>query len=438
MSIEFTTLLLFGSLFLIFATGLPIAFALGSVAMIYTLLLWGPKHLYIAATSAFGQSESLTLIAIPMFILMGYILQTSGVADNMFDCIHKWSGQIRGGLAMGTVVICTLFAACCGVSGAATVAMATIALPAMLKRGYDKHIAIGCVAAGGLLGLLIPPSVEMIIYGNVTGVSVGKMYWGGLIPGLILSSLYITYIGVRSALQPSLCPALLREEMPTWRERFISLRSLVPVIILIILILGGMYRGIFTPTEGSFVGAIGAVICAAIYRNLRWKVIKESLIKTLRISSMVMWIVITVSCFSNIYSALGAQELALKIASRMPGGGYGVIIIMQLSLIFLGMIMDDFAVILIFAPIYAPIVQLLGFDPLWFGILFMVNIQMAWLTPPYGFNLFYMRGAVPKGITMVDIYRSVIPFIGLQFICLVLVLRFPILATWLPNLLIRR
>lgn len=435
MSIELVTLLLFVSVLFLFVLGLPIAFALGSVAMIFTILLWGPSHVYIAATSAFGQSRSLTLMAIPLFILMGNVLERSGVARDLFDCLYKWSGGLRGSLAMGTVVICTLFAAMCGVSGAATVTMATIALPSMFEHGYDKHIAIGSVAAGGLLGLIIPPSVLMILYSAAAGESVGKMYLGGVFPGLILATLYIIYIGIRSALQPDLCPAIPRDETPTWREKFIALRGVILPLVLITMILGGIYTGIVTPTEAAAVGATGAFICAAIYRTLNWQVVKEALLRTLRISSMVMWIIIAVSCFSNVYCALGASELGVKMASVIPGGAWGVIIAMQLSLFFLGMIMDDFAIILIFTPIYVPIVKLLGFDPLWFGILFMINMQLAWLTPPYGFNLFYMKGAVPKGITMGDIYRSVLPFIGLQMLCLIMVMIFPPIATWLPSLL---
>ena len=424
-------------MFLLLATGLPIAFAIGGVSAAFAIAFWGVDHLFILAGAAFSNITNINLIAIPLFVLMGMVMSYTGIADDLYECMYIWLGRLRGGLAIGTVLICTMFAAMTGSIAAAIITLATIALPSMLKRGYSRDIAIGSVVAGGLLGVIIPPSILMIVYSGLSGESIGRLYLGGAVPGLILSALYMTYIGVRSALQPNLCPALPPEEIGGWKKRLTSLKSIVFPLALILFVLGSIYSGIVTPVEASAVGATGAFVCAAIYRRLNWQALKLALHRTVSITAFVMWLLMAVGCFSSIYSGIGAPELAKKVAYILPGGGWGMLIGMQITLILAGMIMDDFPIIMIFTPVFVPIIKLLGFDTLWFGVLFMVNMQIALLSPPYGFALIYMRGAVPEGITMLDIYRSVFPFIGLQLICLILVMAFPTLAHWLPNLIIR-
>jgi len=438
MSIELMTLLLFGSLFLLLVVGMPVAFALAGATIVYGYILLGPKAFYILTTQIYGSMLDEILLAIPLFFLMAHVLQHSGLADELYGTIHQWLGGLNGGLAMGTVIICTLFAAMSGISGAATVAMGLIALPAMLKRNYDKRIAVGCIAAGGVLGILIPPSVIMILYAMISRESVGGMFFGGVIPGLVLSGLFIIYIGIRSTLQPHLGPPVPLEERANLKQRIISLKAVVLPIALVVLVLGSIYTGAATPTEAAGVGAIGAFVCAIIYRRLNWRVLIDIVRGTFKVTGMVMWIVAAAAAFTGLYIALGAQALIIEVVTGLPVNPWAILIGIQVVLFLFGMIMDDFAIVMLCAPIFVPIVRTLGFDTLWFGILFIVNMQMAFLTPPFGYNLFYLRGVAPKGVTMGDIYRSIIPFVGLQAFGLALVMIFPRLALWLPSMMIKQ
>lgn len=338
---------------------------------------------------------------------------------------------------MGTVVICTVFAAMSGISGAAVVTMGLIALPAMLKRRYDSGIALGCIAAGGALGQLIPPSLLMILYGSITGISVGQLFMGGVFPGLMLSMLFIIYIGIRCFLKPDTGPPLPPEERAGWRPKLISLRAVVLPMLLVVGVLGSIYTGVATPTEAAGVGAFGAIICAIVYRRLSWQTLRKAAVSSLRLSAMVLWIATGAFCFSAVFGALGAAELVERVVVALPIGRYGILIAMQVIIIIMGMFLDPIAIVFIGVPVFVPIAQALGFDPLWFGIVFMVNLEMSFLTPPFGFNLFYLKGVAPEGLTMADIYRSVIPFVILQAIGLAIVIIFPQLALWLPSTMIR-
>lgn len=435
MDISVLTLIIFGGMFLLLASGIPVSFALGGVGLFFTFFLWGPKALGTIAFAAFDIWSSPILMAAPLFLLMGIILQESGITDDVYEMFYRWMGPIRGGLAIGTIIICTIFAAIMGISGASTITMGLIALPSMLKRNYSKEIVIGSISAGGILGILIPPSVIMIIYSMIGRESVGEMFAGGVIPGLLLATLYILYIGLVAYLRPSMGPAIPKESRASWKEKFISLKSVILPLILIILVLGSIYAGICTPTEASAVGATGAFICAAIHKTLTLSVISKASLQTFKLTGMVMWILLGATLFNNLYRAIGAQSLIMNLVAELEMNRWIVLVLMQFSLFILGMLMDDFAVIMLCVPIYVPIIKALGFNSLWFAMLFMVNMQMAYLTPPYGFNLFYMKSIVPPGITMGHIYRSVIPFIGLQIIALVLIMIFPQLALWLPSLL---
>jgi len=364
---------------------------------------------------------------------MASVLQHSGIAEGVYDMFYKWMGGLKGGLSMGTVLICTIFAAITGVSGAATISMGLIAIPSMLKRNYNKHLAVGCVAVGGVLGIVIPPSCIMIIYGVVGHESVAALFMGGVIPGIICAAIYNTYIGMRCWQDPKLGPAVPVEERATWGEKLASLRAVVLPLVLIVTVLGSIYTGIATPTEAAAVGALGSFVCAAIHRRLTLPVFKNAIFQVLRLTSMVMWIVAGATCFSNLYTVMGARDLITSLVMSFGMNPWLILILMQLSLFILGCMMDDYAIVMICAPIYVPIVKALGFDTLWFAILFILNMQIAYLTPPYGFNLFYLRGIVPKDITMGDLYRAVAPFIPLQILGLALVIVFPQLATWLPS-----
>ena len=292
MSIELITILLFGALILFLVLGLPLAFVLGGVGVVGSYFLWGNKGLFVAAVQAYAAMGKFTLLAIPLFVFMAMILERAGVADDLYTMMHRWMGPLRGGLAIGTVLICTIFAAMAGISGAATVSMGVIALPAMLKRKYDKVIAMGCISGGGALGILIPPSVPMILYATLTGESVGGLFAGGIFPGLLLALLFVLYIGIRCFFQPSLGPALPPEERATWEEKVASLRAVVLPIFIILMVLGSIYAGVCTPTESATLGVLGALISAAVYRKLKWTLIKEACFRTASLTTMIIWILI--------------------------------------------------------------------------------------------------------------------------------------------------
>jgi len=437
MSIGLITVLMFLSVIVGLALGMPLAFCLAGVAVLFALLLWGPGSLIIFQSQMIGYTETIILIAIPLFILMANILERSGVADALYDTAYKWMGNLPGGLAMGTVVICTLFAAMAGISGAATVTMGIIALPSMLKRNYNKGIAMGCIQAGGALGVLIPPSILMIIYAVFAGESIGKMFLGGFMPGFLLSSLFIIYIAIRCFFNHNLGPPVPKEETVGLKERIVSLRSVLLPLMVVAFVLGSIFSGIATPTEASAMGVLGALLSAAAYRNLTWTTLKEASYRSLRLSVMVVWIIIGAFAFCAVYNGLGAPQLIEQIILALPVNRWVIIIGMQIVFFILGMLMDPGGIIILCTPIFVPIIRALGFDSLWFGILFVVNMEMAFLTPPFGWNLFYMKSIAPEGTTMVDIYRAIVPFVILQALGLVLVMVFPPIATWLPNLLIK-
>jgi len=439
MSIGFITIILFASLIILLVLGFPLAFCFGSVAVIFIIWQWGPQALYILATTAFSSWTEFILIAVPLFILMANFLERSGLADDLYDMMHKWAGPLRGGLAMGTVVICAIFAAMAGISGVATVTMGLIALPSMLKRNYDKIIAVGCISAGGTLGILIPPSIIMILYASLTGESVGKLFMGGVFPGIILASIFIAYIGIRSFFQPHLGPPIPEEERATWKEKFRSLKAVILPIVLIFLVLGVIYTGICTPTEASGIGAFGALVVIIAKRRFTWQIFVDALRRTLNLTAMVMWILLGAKCFSHIYIAMGASEFVHELITGFEVNRWIIVIGMQIIFFILGCFIDPAGIIMICTPVFIPLITKLGFDPVWFGILFTINMEIAYITPPFGFNLFYMKSlAGPMGVSMGEIYRSIIPFTLLAFIGIAIIMLFPQLALWLPSTMITR
>jgi len=328
-----------------------------------------------------------------------------------------------------------MFAACTGITGAATVTMGLVALPSMLQRKYDKKLAMGCIMAGGALGPLIPPSALLIVYAFMASESVGRLFAGGVIPGFLLSALFVIYILIRCRFQPHLGPALLPEEKATWREKFVLLKATFLPLLLIVMVLGSIFSGFATPTEAAAVGAFGSLLYAAIYRRLNWTNLKKAIYQTTHLSGMVMWIVIGATIFTTIYNGSGGAELVRSVVSGLNVAPIVIIIIIQITWLILGCLIDEFGILLLCTPIYVPIIKALGFDTVWFGVLFIVNMEMAYLTPPYGFNLFYMKGVAPKGTNIADIYRSAIPFLPIQLITLALVIIFPEIILWLPNLI---
>jgi tripartite ATP-independent transporter DctM subunit len=432
-SIELTTVVLFGGFILLLAAGLPLVFALGSTAIIGTYFLWGPQALAMVGLRTFSAANSFVLIAVPLFIFMGCMLERSGIARDLYDMLYRWLGGRRGGLAAGTVIGCGIFAAMVGVSGASTVTMAVVALPSMLERGYDKRLAVGCIAAGGALGVLIPPSVVMIVLGLYANVSIGALFLGGIPAGALLMLLFIAYIAVACRIDPSLGPAVPPDQRAGWADRLASLKAVILPVVLIMLVIGSILSGAATPTEAAGVGAAGAMLCAAAYGKLTPAAVAESARLTLRLSCMVIWIVFAASIFTALYTAVGAQGLVREALGALPGGRWGAMIGMQLIWMVMGCFLDPIGIMIITAPLFFPLARSLGFDLVWFGVLFVVNMEMAYLTPPFGFNLFYIRGVAPPSVRMVDIYRGVIPFVALQLLGLVIMMIFPEIILFLPR-----
>jgi len=436
MDVGLITLLLFSFLIILLLTGMPLAFCLGVVSLTFTYLLWGTPAVMQVASASFGATLNIILIACPLFIFMANVLQFSGLADGLYEMIYTWSGRLNGGLAMGTVFICAVFAAMSGISGAATVSMGIIAIPSMLKRDYDKFLSVGCVAAGGALGILIPPSVTMIVYASMTGVSVGKLFIAGILPGLLLAGMFIIYIAIRCILNPKLGPSLPPESRGDWTKMLKSLGAVVLPLILVFSVIGSILLGLATPTEAAAIGAVGSLTCAAVNRKLTWKNFAEASRKSLVLSTMIIWIVVTATAFSNVYTALGAPDFLNSILEGFGVGRWTVLLAIQMTFFFLGMVMDPIGIVMITTPVYIPIIKALGFNPIWFGILFIINMEMGYLTPPFGYNLFYMRSIVPTSLmSMRDLYYSVLPFILIQAICLVTIMVFPQIALWLPDLI---
>ena len=434
MTLGWITLLLFGTMFLLLATGLPIAWGLGGAGIFLALFLMGPEAAVMGLFGVNAVTGYGVLVCVPMFVFMGLILADSGIIDTLYATLNNWIGFLPGSLASSTIGVCAAMAAMVGEITPATLTMGVTALPAMLKEGYDKRIALGTVMSGSALGFLIPPSVIAVLYAIIAKQSIGRLFAGGLIPGVMLAIMYIIYITIRCYLQPSIAPGVSREERPSWSKKVASLKGITLPFLVIIAVLGSVFTGIATPVEASSVGALASILVAVVHRSFTWQGFKSALTYTLRLTGIAMWIFIAALAFGKIYNALGAAtfiETAVGVAGLSP---IFILIIMQLSYFFLGMILDDTAILFICLPIYIPIANALGFDPIWFGVLYIVNMQMAFLTPPFGYCLFLLKSVCPPDITMGDIYASVWPFVIIQGLGLVLCIAFPSLVLWFPSI----
>ena len=430
MSIGLTTVLLFGGLLFLLAMGVPVVFALGGISVLITFLLDGSNGLYVVATTTYRQITDPGLITIPLFLLMGNFLIHSGISDRLFKALNLWLSGIRGGLAIVSVGVCVALAMCGGF-GPGILTMGLIAVPAMLKHHYNKSLALGSVMAGGVLGEIIPPSIIMIIFAYISRISIGKIFFGGAIPGFITASLYIIYITLRCYIQPEMAPRAVAEK--TWQGRLASLKDIVLPALLVVLVLGSIFLGIATPTEAAGVGASGSFLICILYRRLSWKVITDSSLETMKISGMALWILVTATLFGVVYTSAGAQDMVMEIIQGMEVNRWLILAVMQLILLVFGMFMDDYAVLTICAPIMLPIAIFLEFNPIWFSIIFILNMQVAYLTPPFGWALILMKGVAPPEIHTTDIWRSIPPFVAIQLIVLLLTMLFPQLALWLPE-----
>lgn len=435
MSIELLTILLFVSILVVFATGMPVGYGIGAVAMIFGAFLWGPRIFNIIPRTTIDVTTSFLLLAVPLFMFMGQVLLKSGLGEAMFRSMHVLAGPVRGGLAIGVIIVCSIMGAMVGIIGAGIMTAGAIALPSMLNRGYNKQIALGSVMAGGGMGILIPPSIPMIIFASVTNASIAKLFAGGIVPGLIMALAFMAYIGVRCALRPQDGPALPPEERGTVKEKLAASKEAAAAFFLIFLVLGSIIFGVATPTEAAALGALGGILVTILYGRFSWGMLKEASYKSAQLTGMCIWIVIGAMVFNNFHMMMGAVRLLNNLTSLMHLGPWQTIILMQLSLLLLGCIMDELVIVLICAALYTPIAVNLGFDPVWFGILMVLNLEIAIQTPPYGFALFFLKGVAPSNVTMLDIYKSITPFVVIKLLILGLCMAFPGIVLWLPNLL---
>jgi tripartite ATP-independent transporter DctM subunit len=443
--IAWLTLIMFGSLLALLMAGLPLAFVTGGLACVFLFVLGDERALNIVPSRIFPLMTNYQLSAIPLFIFMAAMLERAGIINDMFDVIYKVMGGLKGGLAAATIIASTILAAMVGVIGAAVVTMGIIALPAMLKRHYDPKIAMGSIMAGGTLGILIPPSILAIIYAVVAEQSVGELFIGAVIPGLMLSGMYIAYVVMRSYFNPVLGPAIPVEERVSNREKVQLIGKMAAPIVLVVVVLGIIFSGVATPVEAAGIGTFGAFIVAAIHRKLDWPTIREACTTTLKASAMVIWIMFGATIFVGLYVLEGGQQFVQDALAATGLGPWGILILMQILLVILGMFLDWVGILLLCVPIFVPIIKALGAAAfgldspedlvLWFGVLYLVNMQMSFLSPPFGYALFYLRGVAPPEIPMTDIFKSALPFLFLQIVGLVLCMVFPQIITWLPRLI---
>lgn len=434
MSIGMLTLLLLVCMLFLFCIGMPVAFAMGSVAVIVGYFTWGPQMFKSIPTTAFSQINGFVLLAVPLFLFMGQMLLRSGLGESMFGAMYILAGRIKGGLAMGVVVVCTLLGAMVGIIGAGIMTAGSVALPPMLERGYDRRMSLGAIMAGGALGILIPPSIPMVLYCSVTGTSIGKMFAAGIMPGLFIAGMYILYIAVRCNINPKMGPPPVGHQI-TSKQKMLALRDGGLALLLIFSVLGTILLGMATPTEAAACGGVGAVLIACVYRKFNFNVLKDASMGTMKITGMMVWILIGATIFSNFQMLMGATRLLKGLSFESGLHPMLIIFMMQCVMFVMGFFLDEYIIVLICAPLFTPVVTGLGFDAVWFGILMIVNLMIAVQTPPYGFALFYLKGITPKDVTMFELYQAVIPYVGLCFVGLLVLMFFPGIATWLPGVL---
>lgn len=438
MNVGLMAFVLFGTLVFFLALGLPLVFVMGGVAVIGIYLVMGPQATPIVYFNVIAPLKDITYVAIPLFVFMAYMLERAGIAEHLYTAIQYWAGGIRGSLAMGTVIISTILAAMVGLSSASIITMGVTVLPAMLKRGYDRNMAMGAIAAGSTLGILIPPSALGALYASAAGVSVGRMFLAGIFPGLLISGIFILYIGVRCYLNPSLGPAMPVEERVNRSKKLGSLKAIILPTILVAGVLGSIFMGLATVTESAAIGALGSIIVVIINRRFTWKNFKEVNYNTLLLSLMIMWMMVAATSFRALYVVSHAGDIVHMAFMAMPGGMWGAIIASQLILLILGLCLDEFEILIITVPIFVPVMKAFGVDLVWFGILFIINMEIAEISPPLGLNLFCMKAVVGKDIKMEQIWRSVIPFILLMLLAIGVIMAFPQIATYLPDAIITR
>jgi len=435
MSYELIALLMFASMMVLLMTGQRVFAAIGFVASGAALLLYGQGGIEMPFSQTFKLFNWFPMLTLPLFIYMGYILSESGIAEDLYRMLHVWCGRMRGGLAIGTIILMVIISAMNGLSVAGMAIGATIALPEMLRRGYDKVLITGVVQGGSSLGILVPPSVVMVLYGMIARQPVSQLWLAGVVPGLMMATMFVIYVMMRVRINPKLAPVATEEElaMPMAEKMQLLRAGIIPFLIFFSMT-GLFLMGITSLVESSAVGATAATLAAAYKRRLNWTMIHETSRKTLAISSMFLWLILAALAFGAVFDGLGAvRAIESLFITRWELTPWQVIIMMQVSFIVMGMFLDDTAMLVIVAPLYVPLVKILGFDLVWFGVLYTMTCQIAYITPPFGYNLFLMRAMAPKEIGLGDIYRSIWPFVLMMALTIALVMIFPQLALWLPE-----
>ena len=436
MSYEMIALLIFASMLVMLLTGQRIFAAIGGVATVFALLLWGEGAEGMPFHASFVLLNWYPLLTLPLFIYMGYMFSESGIADDMYNMFHVWMGPLNGGLAVGTIGLMVAIAAMNGLSVAGMAIGASLALPEMLKRNYNKVMVTGVIQAGSSLGIMVPPSVVLVLYGMIARQNVGRLWMAGVLPGLLLAGLFILYIMIRCKLQPHLGPALPAEERQiSWGKKLLLLRAGIIPLVIIFSMTGLFLLGITSLVECSAAGAAATTLAALFKRRLNMKVLENTLRNTLSVSCMFMWVILAALAFSSVFDGLGAvHAIESLFLERWHLSPWGIIAMMQVSYLLMGMFLDDTAMLIIVAPLYVPLVISLGFDAIWYGVLYTITCQIAYMTPPFGYNLFLMKAMAPPEVTLGDIYRSITPFVLVMIVGLVIVMLFPQIALWLPNL----
>ena len=430
------TLLILAVMIGLMLTGMPLAWVLLTIACGCTVLWMGPAGLPLVGSRVFGFVQEYVFVAVPLFVLMACIMERSGVAKDLYNAMYIFSGNLPGGVAMQTVVVAMIMAAMTGIIGGEIVLLGLIALPQMLRLGYDKKLAIGTICAGGSLGTMIPPSVVLIVYGLTASVSIGDLFKAAFVPGVMMGCLYIGYILIRCRLDPSLGPPAPAEERNIpMAQKLAMLKGLVLPLLIIFWVLGSIYFGIAAVTEAAGVGVVGAIVSAAIRGELNWKMMRESLVQTMETVGILIWLTFGAFAFIGIYNIMGGTNFVRQMITGLPVAPIVIILIMMAILLVLGCLIDWIGICLLTMPIFVPIIKDLGYDPVWFGILFCMNMQVSYLSPPFGPACFYLKGVAPPDITLQQIFSSVWPFMGLQITALLIVLFFPEVALFLPRLL---
>ncbi|MCS6780530.1 MAG: TRAP transporter large permease subunit [Geminicoccaceae bacterium] len=435
MPIETITLLVVGAMLLLMLAGVPLAWIMMTIAVTCTLAWLGPTGLPLVASRVYGFVSEYVFVAVPLFVLMACILERSGVARDLYDAMRLLAGGLPGGVAVQTTLVAIVMAAMTGIIGGEVVLLGLIALPQMLRLGYDRKLAIGVICAGGSLGTMIPPSVVLLVYGLTAGVSIGDLFLAAVLPGLLLGSLYVGYVLVRCWLDPTLGPPAPPEERNIPRaEKLRLLKGLILPILIIVWVLGSIYGGIASVTESAGVGCVGALLSAALRRELNLEMLKGALLQTMTTVGVIIWLTLGANAFIGIYNIMGGTAYLRGLIAGLPLPPLGIVLVMMLILLVLGCIIDWIGICLLTMPIFVPVIKSLGYDPVWFGVLFCMNMQVSYLTPPFGPAAFYLKGVAPPDVTLQEIFASVWPFIGLQIVGLTIVLLFPEIALWLPSL----